>query len=91
MNVRFNLDDETTKLANKLRDSLGEHMLKFSALEIKEIIMSCLVALALEVGRLRWLAIATEEVEEEDFDRIFNEGVIQHYEKNKERYGTANN
>lgn len=88
--MEFNIDHETTALANRLRDVLGEHMLKFSRLEYAAVITSCLVALCVEVGRLRGLAVATGEVEEESFDRIFKEGVLRHYEEFREKYGQAN-
>lgn len=86
----FNIDDETTILANDLRAILGAHMLRFNKLEYHKVITSCLIALACEVGRLRGLAVSTGEVEEDTFDRVFKQGVMVHYNEFNEKYGKAN-
>lgn len=81
-------NQETTKLANKIRDLLGEHMLKLSQdNNYKVLLTSCIIALAVEVGRLRWLSTSTGEIHQERFDQIFWEAVARHYDSNKLRFG----
>lgn len=87
--AKDDIDKKTVKLANEVRDVLGRHLADDSV-SYQELITSCLIAIAIEAGRLRWLAISTEKVTEDKFDEIFWTGVMNHYQENKQRYGTIN-
>lgn len=87
MGKKFDLDIETTRLANEIRDCLGAHMLKISKSDThRACITSSLIALCIEVGRLRWLATSTKEVDESDFDKVFWNGVMKHYREHSRDY-----
>ena len=80
------LETETTKLANEIRDLLGNHILKLKNEDYKQALMSCLIALAIEVGRFRWLSVETEEVDPDAFDETFWAAVSKHFNANKQKY-----
>lgn len=84
---QLDVDKETTKLANELRDVLGAHILKIESLSYKEILTSCILALCVEVGRIRWLSVETNEVEPDKFDEIFLNGMMVHFNSNKRQFG----
>lgn len=88
--MKRSIDAQTTILANKLRDVLGEHMVSTETYGYEEILASCLTALACEVGRLKWLVVSTEKIEPYAFDEVFKEGMRKHYNENVRRYGTSN-
>ena len=81
-------DVESTRLANLMRDLLGNHISKFEEDHYKQALTSCLVALAIEVGRLRWLSVETGEVDADNFDQIFWEATMKHFMENKHKYGS---
>lgn len=83
------VDKETARLANEIRDILGKHISKFDENNYKQTLTSCLIALAIEVGRLRWLCTETEEVTEDTFDETFWHGAMTHFKENKARFGTG--
>jgi hypothetical protein len=83
------LAEETTKLANEIRDSLGAFMLQLSKTHThRGCIISGVTALCTEVARLRWLAVSTNEVSEKDFDDIFWKAVQKHYKETSRKYHT---
>ena len=69
------------EMAVKVRNIFGQHMLQFSDQDRDEAIIDCLIVLCIEVGKLRWLSVSTEELSLEEFDRIFKEGMIKYYDK----------
>lgn len=84
----IDIDKETLKLTNEIRDVLGRHITKVSTeANYKEVLTSCIIALSIEVGRIRWLSTSTEEIDEEIFDKVFWEGATKHFNENKMRYG----
>lgn len=83
------IDKETAKLANEIREVLGAHLSKFDSDNYQKTITSCLIALSAEVGRLRWLSVETDEVDPDRFDEVFWEGVVKYFNENKLRYGTT--
>ncbi len=84
----IDIDKETLRLTNEIRDVLGKHMTKVSGdSNYKEVITSCIIALSVEVGRLRWLASSAAEVDTEIFDSVFWQGATKHFNENKMRYG----
>lgn len=89
--VKRTIDQETTVLANKLRDVLGAHMAKIETLGYHEILTSCLTALACETGRLKWLVVSTDKIDPHRFDEIFKEGLRKTYNENVRRYGISAN
>lgn len=76
-------------MSHKIRDVLGQH-LKDNPDDHREALVDCLTALCLEVGRLRWLSVAEQEVTSEEFDKLFKQGMLIHYEETKEKYGYQN-
>lgn len=82
-------EQKTLELANQIKELLGRHM-SDDTKPYAELITSSLVALCIEVGRLRWLAVSTGEVEEDRFDQVFWEGTMGHYQDNKKKYGIIN-
>jgi hypothetical protein len=89
MPKKQDIDNKTAKLSNQIRELLGNHLLDVEHTE-KEKLTSCLIALCVEIARLRWLCVSTEEVKEEAFDETFIEGMMKHYEENRIRYGVLN-
>lgn len=88
--AHLDLDTETMKLSNRIRQALVDHIDKFHEGEYQEIITTCLVSLASEAGRLRWLCDASGEVALKRFDKIFWEVLENHYQVNKDKFGTTN-
>ncbi len=83
------LDADTVKLANEIQTLLGTHILKFKDQDYQATLISCLSALALEVGRLRFLVTETEEVDVDKFDALFFTGVKKHFDEHKRKHGGA--
>jgi hypothetical protein len=77
-------------LANRIRNCIGEHMKNFGATEYQEMLASAIMALYVETARLKHLSVATNEVDPEDFDRVFMEGVKRHFEDHSDRPETIN-
>lgn len=84
-----NKDVETAKLADEIKTLLGLYIAKFPENECPETLTACIMALAIEVGRLRWLCVSTDNVDEDVFDQLFWEGVMRHFNSNKNRFGTG--
>ncbi len=82
-------DKETAKLTNDIKELLGAHMLKFGANKYHEILVSCLTALAIQTGELRWLTSETEHIDPETFDTLFLEAVMKRFDEQKKKYGSS--
>ncbi len=80
-------DKETAKLANDIKEILGAHMLKFGADSYHEVLVSCLTALAIQTGELRWLTSETEHTDPETFDTLFLAAVMKRFDEQKKKYG----
>ncbi len=87
--IELDLDKETTVLANAIKELLGAHMLKFSAQLYKEVLVSCLTALATNTGDLRALVVDTQETDSEKFDEIFLTAVVKRFDEQRRKYGGA--
>lgn len=91
--IRFMSDDDiandTLLVANQLRDVLGRHIAQFSDNQYREALTSCLIALCIEVGRLRYLCTVTDEVTEDSFDQTFWNSTMKHFHENELQYGEA--
>ncbi len=83
----LDLDKETAVLANAIKELVGAHILKFKADIYKEVLVSCLTALAVQTGDLRWLAVETEDTDVEKFDTIFLTAVVKQFDDQKRKYG----
>jgi hypothetical protein len=81
---------EAIEMALEVREILGAHMLKFPKDKYAALI-DCLIVLCHETGLLRWLSISTGEVSQEEFDRIFKEGMLKKYEEAKSEFGGYKN
>jgi hypothetical protein len=82
------IDAETHRLAVKIRDVLGTHMAKFEDKERHECVISCLVALGTQVGRIKRLAVSTGIVDEEEFDNYFDGVSDGEYKRNQMQYNS---
>jgi hypothetical protein len=67
-------------LAGNIRECIGRHMENFDAYQYKEMIASVVIALYVEVARIKSLSVQTGEVDSSDFDRVFMNGVRNHFE-----------
>lgn len=81
------LDSETLKLAGGIRELLGAHLLKFKDHRYQNVLVSCLIALAIETGKIRWLTVELEEIDVEKFDSIFLTAVVKHFDENRRKCG----
>ena len=82
------IDAETAKLATKIRDLLGNHMSMFDEKGRSECVISCLVALGTQVGRIKQLAVSTGVVDAEEFDNYFSGVTDAEYKTNQVHYNS---
>ncbi len=82
------IDAETHRLAVKIRDILGTHMAKFEDKERHECVISCLVALGTQVGRIKRLAVSVGVVGEKEFDNYFDGVADGEYKKDYMHYNS---
>lgn len=64
-------------------------MSSFTATEYKEMLASAIMALYLETARLKWLSVCTGDVDPDDFNVVFINGVETHFDDHKTRYGNC--
>ena len=76
------------KLANDIKDVLARSSQEDRPPE--QIITSSLIALCIELGRLRFLAISSGDVSEDNFDQITWEIIMDNYKENLKKYGVFN-
>ena len=83
-------DQSCMVLANQIRNCVGKHMSTFDASKFQEAFASAIIAMYVEVARLKHLIVSTGEVKPEDFDKVFMKGLENHYADHCERNQTVN-
>ena len=84
-------DQSAMVLSNQIRDLIGKHMTNYTATEFAEMVSVAVMALYVEVARLKHLAIKSKFVTSDAFDSVFLKGYNKHYEQNKDRDEQAKN
>lgn len=83
-------DQNSMVLANELRNCIGRHMAKFDASNFQEAFASAIMAMYIEVARLKHLIVSTGEVDPKDFDNVFIKGLEKQYADHENRPQTVN-
>lgn len=78
-------EEYATILSAEIRRCIGKHMTNFDATELIQMVGTTLIALYTETAHLKTMAIKSGEINADEFDNLFAEGLEKKYEESKTR------